>query len=161
MEKRISTDENEPYKCQNCGEEVSINDDSCLKCETQIPMEQKLAMAKLESGGQEGELSKHYDEKSFWEKVGRFALTAGREVIEKSLILYYCSQDSDTPAWAKATIIGALAYFIWPFDVIPDFLPGGYIDDLGALVAAFASVAVHIKEEHKKHAREQLKTLFG
>ena len=161
MEKEISTDENEPFKCSNCGERISLDYDSCPKCETQIPVEQKFEMSKLENGGQEGELSKHYDEKSFWEKVGDFALIAGREFIEKALILYYCLQDSDTPTWAKATIIGALAYFIWPFDAYPDFLPGGYADDLGVLGAALATVAVHIKEEHKEQAREQLNTWFG
>ena len=50
-------------------------------------------------------------------------IKAGKEVIEKALILYYCLQDDDTPAWAKTTIIGALGYFISPIDAIPDLVP--------------------------------------
>ena len=161
MEKEISADEIQPFKCTSCGEGISINDNSCPNCGTEIPMEQKFEMSKLEDG-LEGELSKHYDEKSLWKKVSDFALVAGREVIEKSLILYYCLQDSDTPAWAKVAIVGALGYFIWPFDALPDIIgPAGYSDDLGVLGAALATVAVHIKEEHKEQAHEQLKTWFG
>lgn len=161
MEKEATLDELDPSKCNNCGEEISINDDSCPKCSTEITVEHKMEMAKIENEGQAGELGKRYDEKSFWAKITDFALKAGREVIKKALILYYCLQDSDTPVWAKTTIIGALGYFIWPFDAYPDFLPGGYADDLGVLAAALAAVAVHIKMEHKEQAREQLNTWFG
>ena len=36
--------------------------------------------------------SKEYSEKSLWEKIGSFALAAGKGTIEKVLILYYCLQ---------------------------------------------------------------------
>ena len=108
------------------------------------------------------EFSKHYDDDSFWKKIRDFAITAGREVIEKGLILYYCLQDPDTPVWAKGTIIGALGYFILPLDAIPDMTPVvGYSDDLGVLVMALASVAVHIKDEHKQQAIKKLEIWFG
>jgi len=103
----------------------------------------------------------NYSDKSFWQKVTEFALKAGREVIENALVLYYCLQDPDTPAWAKTVIIGALAYFILPTDAVPDFLPGGFVDDLGALAVALMIVAVHIKPEHREPAREKLKEWFG
>ena len=107
------------------------------------------------------DFSKEYSEDSFWEKVKNFALKAGKEVIEKVLILYYCLQDPDTPAWAKAAIIAALGYFISPIDAIPDLIPVvGFADDLGVLVAAMATVAVYIKEEHKEKAREKMKIWF-
>lgn len=108
------------------------------------------------------EYSKHYDDGGFWLKVKKFAVKAGGEIIEKALILYYTLKDSDTPKWAKTTIIGALGYFISPIDAIPDFTPVvGFADDLGVLVLAVAAVAAHIKEEHKKKAVERLKILFG
>lgn len=103
-----------------------------------------------------------YSDKSLWKKVAEFALKAGKEVIEKVLILYYCLQDSDTPAWAKVQIVGALGYFIVLTDAIPDLIPVvGFADDLGVLVLALAVVAVHVKEEHKRQAEEKLKTWFG
>ena len=41
------------------------------------------------------------------------------------LFEYYTltSPSSQAPAWAKAVIIGALRYFILPFDAIPDIIP--------------------------------------
>ena len=107
------------------------------------------------------DFSKEYSEDSFWAKVKDFAIKAGKEVIEKALILYYCLQDSDTPAWAKAAIIAALGYFISPIDAIPDLIPVvGFADDLGVLAAALATVAVYIKEEHKEQAQEKIKIWF-
>lgn len=106
--------------------------------------------------------SKNYDKKLFWNKVKKFASSAGKSVLEPALTLYYCARDPDTPAWAKAVIFSALGYFISPLDAIPDLVPGvGYTDDLGALASAFAMVLIHIKAEHKAQAREQLKTWFA
>ena len=103
-----------------------------------------------------------YSEESFWDKIKRFSLTAGREVVEKALVLYYTLREPDVPAWAKTTIVVALGYFIFPADAIPDLTPAvGYADDLGVLVAALATVAVHVTPEAKRRASETLETLFG
>jgi len=37
MVKELSTEEIEPYKCSNCGERISINDNSCPHCGTPTP----------------------------------------------------------------------------------------------------------------------------
>lgn len=104
----------------------------------------------------------HYADASFWQKIKRYAIAAGKDVIEKALTLYYCLLDVDTPAWAKTVIVGALGYFIVPADAIPDLTPlAGYSDDLGALVSALAIVASHIKLEHQERAQEKLKSWFG
>lgn len=111
---------------------------------------------------QSNEYSKEYSEEGFWKKVKKYALKAGKEVIEKALMLFYALQDKDTPTWAKTIIVAALGYFICPIDAIPDVTPVvGYADDLGALAAAFATVAAYIKEEHKQKAKETLKRWFG
>lgn len=103
-----------------------------------------------------------YSEESFWAKIAAFALRAGIELVEKALILYYCLQDRDTPAWAKAVIVSALGYFIVLTDVIPDFTPAaGFTDDLGALAVAFAAVVAHIKPEHRSQAEVRMKEWFG
>lgn len=105
---------------------------------------------------------KKYSDKSLWGKLRRFAVSAGRQVIEKTLVLYYCFQDPDTPKWAKTVIAGALGYFIAPLDAIPDITPiVGFTDDLGALAMAFGIVAVHVKRQHHQQASEKLKQWFG
>ena len=108
------------------------------------------------------EYGKAYSEESFWAKVGKYAIAAGKQVIEKVLTLYYCLLDRDTPPWAKAVIVGALGYFIVPMDAIPDLIPGvGYADDLGAVGLALGMVAVHIKPEHQEQAKQKLKQWFA
>jgi uncharacterized membrane protein YkvA (DUF1232 family) len=102
-----------------------------------------------------------YSESSFWDKVKKYSQKAGREVIEKALILFYCLKDPDTPSWAKSVILATLGYFILPADSIPDFTPFiGFGDDLGALAAAIGIVGLHIKKEHKNKAKLKLKEWF-
>lgn len=99
---------------------------------------------------------------AFWRKLARFAVHAGRGLVEKALWLYYASERPDVPRWAKLTMWGALAYFVMPVDAIPDLLPGvGYVDDLGALVAALSTVARYIDNDVKARARERLSSWFG
>lgn len=105
---------------------------------------------------------KEYSDDGFWEKVKRFAKTAGREVIEKALWLYYAAQEKNTPPWAKAVIIGALGYFISPIDAIPDVVPFvGFSDDLGAMAVAIATVAAYINDDVKAKAAQKLHDWFG
>lgn len=85
-----------------------------------------------------------------------------RDVIEKGLILYYCANDPKTPTWAKAVIATALGYFIFPLDAIPDFTPFvGYADDIGAIVAATASLGASINRRHIAAARKKVTEWFG
>jgi uncharacterized membrane protein YkvA (DUF1232 family) len=105
---------------------------------------------------------KDFSSDAFWQKLARHAATAGRELVEKALWLYYAAERPDVPRWAKLTMWGALAYFVMPLDAVPDILPGvGYVDDLGALAAALATVATHIDDAVKARARERLESWFG
>lgn len=107
------------------------------------------------------EYSKKYSESSFWSKVKKYAKTAGKEVIEKALILYFCLKDPDTPSWAKSVIVGTLGYFILPTDSIPDLTPLiGFSDDLGALAAALGIVGFHIKKVHREMAKKKMEDWF-
>lgn len=108
------------------------------------------------------EYEKNYSDEGFWDKVTNYAKKAGKKVIEPSLKMYYAAQDGDTPVWAKTTIYGALGYFIFPIDVIPDVAPVvGYSDDLTVIAAALATVASCIKDEHAAQAKEKMKQWFG
>lgn len=104
----------------------------------------------------------HYSETGFWDKLKQYALTAGKELVEKALWLYYAAQDPSTPAWAKSVMYGALGYFILPLDAIPDLTPLiGYSDDLGVLAAALAAVSMYLTDEVKQQARQKLTAWFG
>lgn len=109
----------------------------------------------------ENEFENAFSEDSFWQKVKKYAGAAGQRVLDNALTMYYSARDPDTPLWAKTTIYAALGYFIVPLDAIADMTPiTGYSDDLGVLVAALATVAAHIKPEHREQAREKLKGWF-
>lgn len=102
-----------------------------------------------------------YSRDSFRKKVASFAPAAGKKVIRGALTLYRCLRDPATPKWARARIVGALGYFIFPLDAIPDVVPlAGFSDDLGVLALALATVATHIKPEHKEKAEAKLRTWF-
>lgn len=106
--------------------------------------------------------SEAYSDDGFWNKVKGYAKVAGENVLEPALKMYYAAMDSDTPAWAKATIIASLGYFISPVDGVPDVVPiVGYTDDLGVLCAALATTAAHIKKAHVQQAKETLKQWFS
>jgi len=91
----------------------------------------------------------------FFEKARR---TLGKvPFTEDAVAAFYCATDSATPLPIRATLFGALAYFVMPFDVIPDFIVGlGYTDDAAILVAAFTAAKVHITEAHRVRARAWL-----
>jgi uncharacterized membrane protein YkvA (DUF1232 family) len=106
-------------------------------------------------------MSQSFDDTGFWNKVTTFAKAAGREVIEKALWLYFAAQRPETPLWAKTAIYGALAYFVMPLDAIPDIVPlAGYTDDLAALAAALASVAMYVDDDVKERAQAKLSAWF-
>lgn len=99
---------------------------------------------------------------AFWGKLARHARAAGRELVEKALWFHYAAERPDVPRWARLTMWGALAYFVLPVDVVPDFLPGaGYVDDLGAFAAALATVARFIDDDVKAKAHRRLLEWFG
>lgn len=103
-----------------------------------------------------------YSDEGFWDKLVRYARTAGRELVEKALWLYYASQRPATPVGAKGVIYGALGYFILPVDAIPDVMAGvGFTDDLGIIAAALGTVAMYIDDEVKGQAAQKLRDWFG
>jgi uncharacterized membrane protein YkvA (DUF1232 family) len=96
-----------------------------------------------------------YVRSSFWDKLKKVA----RHIpfAESAVAAYFCALDPATPTRAKLTLMGALAYFILPIDVIPDFLPIiGYTDDAAVLALAIKIVGDHITAEHRQKAREIL-----
>ena len=96
--------------------------------------------------------------RSFWRKLRRFA--SQLPFAEDLAAAYYCAFDRDTPLQVKAALLGALAYFVLPFDVIPDMMPLlGFADDAAVLATALRLVASHLKPEHREAARRAMERL--
>ena len=99
---------------------------------------------------------------AFWDKLRRYARVAGRTVVERALRLYYASQDPATPPWARRAIYAGLAYFLMPFDLVPDFLPAvGYTDDAATLLMTLAFVSAYVGKDIKIHAAAKTAEWFG
>ena len=108
------------------------------------------------------EFEEAYSDSGFWDKLKHYAKVAGKEVVEKALLLYYAGHEEDAPAWAKATIFASLGYFIVPLDAIVDLTPAvGYADDLGVLALAIAAVATYINDNVRDKTAEKMQSWFG
>ncbi|ABD88074.1 YkvA family protein [Rhodopseudomonas palustris] len=88
----------------------------------------------------------------FWQKLKRLAVKL--PFAEELLAAYYCAFDRHTPRHVQAALLGAIAYFVLPFDFVPDMLPLlGFTDDAAILATAIRMVASHITPEHRAAAR--------
>ncbi|PWJ80124.1 uncharacterized membrane protein YkvA (DUF1232 family) [Pseudaminobacter salicylatoxidans] len=99
------------------------------------------------------------DEKKVREKFWRTAKKAARHIpfMDEVVAGYYCALDRQTPLKAKGILLAALAYFVLPFDAVPDVLAGiGFTDDIAVLTAAIAAVSAHMTPAHRLAAREAL-----
>lgn len=93
--------------------------------------------------------------RSFWLKIKRVATRL--PFAEDLLAAYYCAFDRETPRHVQAALLGAIAYFVLPFDFLPDMLPVlGFTDDAAVLATAIRMVASHITPEHRKAAHAAL-----
>ena len=96
--------------------------------------------------------------RDFWGKFGKFA--AQIPFAEDLLTAYYCAFDRQTPTHVRVALIGALAYFISPFDILPDVLPViGMTDDAAVLAGAIKLVWDNIKPVHREAAQHTLARL--
>ncbi len=94
----------------------------------------------------------------FWPKMGQ--VLSRIPFAEEALAAWYCATDEATPARVKGMLLAALAYFVVPVDLLPDFLPGlGFTDDLTVLLTTLGLVRGHITETHREQARRALEAL--
>ncbi len=96
----------------------------------------------------------------FWNKVK--ANLHRVPFLEDLLAAYYCAVDAKTPTAVKAALVGALAYFVLPFDVIPDFLVGvGFTDDAAVLAGVVATMRRYMTVDHYTRAKSWIRTVQG
>ena len=104
----------------------------------------------------------YFSEKSFWKKIERVAKKVGATVLRPVFTLYYMLQDEKVPLQHKAYIIGALGYFILPFDLIPEsVLPIiGFTDDVAVMTFVLKMVKDSITPEIRRKADQKILDLF-
>jgi uncharacterized membrane protein YkvA (DUF1232 family) len=91
----------------------------------------------------------------FWRTAKRAA--ARVPFMDEVVAAYYAALDKRTPWKVRATLFGALGYFVMPADLVPDFVAlVGFTDDIAVLTAAITAVRPHISADHRKAARDAL-----
>lgn len=107
------------------------------------------------------DFTKYYSPSSFREKLKTYGGKAGIKVVYPALLLYYMLNDPDVSLKNKLYLAGALGYFIFPADVIPDFAPLiGFTDDISVLFLTLSLLKENITEQHREQASEKLKEWF-
>ena len=89
-------------------------------------------------------------EKGFLKKVQSIAQKV--PFINDAFALYYYMRDPQVHPGRKVVAVGALIYFICPWDAIPDIVPVvGYIDDASVVYAAVEYYSNEIEPYYVKN----------
>ena len=120
---------------------------------------EELAKQRVEEASTRSEAEFERDEAkveaNFWPKVQRVA----RQIpfLEDLVAAYYAMRDPNAPLKARAALALGLLYFLWIFDIIPDFLGLiGYADDGTVLTTIILQVGGAITDDHRSKARQAL-----
>jgi uncharacterized membrane protein YkvA (DUF1232 family) len=94
----------------------------------------------------------------FWPKLKR--VLARAPFAEDAVAAWFCAFDPQTPLKVRGMLLAALAYFVLPFDIVPDFILGiGFTDDVTVLMTAIALVSANLRPEHRRQAKQALERL--
>lgn len=102
----------------------------------------------------------YYNPSSLFVKIKEFAKKAGVKTVYLVLILYYATFDKTIPVKDRIMVIAALGYFILPFDIVPDAIPGGFADDAAALLYVAKHIWSNLSIETFRKARTKLNEWF-
>jgi uncharacterized membrane protein YkvA (DUF1232 family) len=96
------------------------------------------------------------DEVRLLTKARRFA--SKLPFVRHAVAMWFTLRDDETPLAAKTVIVGALAYFVLPIDLVPDFIAAlGFTDDAAVLATALKTVSSYMTPSHYERADEALK----
>jgi uncharacterized membrane protein YkvA (DUF1232 family) len=96
--------------------------------------------------------------RGFWRKLK--AVARHIPFAEDALAAYYCAFDRGTPTRVRGVLLAALAYFVVPADMMPDFVPAlGFTDDAAVLAITLQLVAAHMQPQHREAAQKALAEL--
>ena len=96
--------------------------------------------------------------RGFWPKIRKLARRI--PFADDAVALWFAGRDPATPTASKALIMAALAYFVVPTDVLPDWFAGlGFTDDAAVIAAALGLLKRTIKADHRAAAKALLDRL--
>ncbi|MGH6875855.1 MAG: YkvA family protein [Rhizomicrobium sp.] len=94
-------------------------------------------------------------EEGFWPKLLRLA---GRVPFAEDLAAaYFCVIDPATPGRVRGVLLAALAWFVLPAAVMPEFIVVlGFTNEIAVTAIAVRMIRTHLKERHYARARQAL-----
>ena len=94
-------------------------------------------------------------EQGFWQKL--LKLVGYVPFAEDLAAAWFCIADPTTPGRVRGILLAALAWFVLPATIVPEFIVVlGFTDDVAVVALAATMVRKHIKERHYRRAREAL-----
>lgn len=89
-----------------------------------------------------------------FDKIMDYAMKVGRVAVRPVLLLYYVMRSDETPWKDKLTIFGALAYLVFPVDLLDaKRLPIiGWLDEITSLAVAIQRMSKYITPEMEARA---------
>ena len=89
-----------------------------------------------------------------WDRIKEYAFTVGRVAVRPVLLLYFVLRSEETPWKDKLTIFGALAYLVFPVDLLEaKRLPIiGWLDEITSLAVAIQRMSKYITPEMEAKA---------
>jgi uncharacterized membrane protein YkvA (DUF1232 family) len=94
-------------------------------------------------------------EEGFWDKLLK---VAGRIPFAEDLAAaYFCVIDPATPGRVRGVLLAALAWFVLPAAVMPEFVAVlGFTNEIAVTAIAVRMIRKHLKEQHYARARAVL-----
>lgn len=106
------------------------------------------------------DFSRNFSVGKLWEKIQKNARKLGVKVVFEALKLYYLLQSPYVNAYDKLIITAAFGYLILPLDLMPDWMPAGFLDDGAVLTWVLAQVQDKMTEQTIRQAKSKLKEWF-
>ena len=103
-----------------------------------------------------GNYKGEYSDSGILDKISSIIGKISNKTLRQIITLYLMLQNDKVPTWAKVAIVGTLGYLICPIDLLPDFLPGGLVDDIAAVSALCAEVAIYKTREIEQEVNEMM-----
>lgn len=98
------------------------------------------------------------DERRLWKKLGR--VLARIPFASDLVAAWYCAKDPATPAHVRALLWGAVAYFLMPADLVPDYLVAiGFTDDAAVIGMVVSLLGRYIEPRHRAVAEARVEAL--
>jgi len=94
-------------------------------------------------------------ERGFWPRLAKLA---GRIPFAEDLAAaYFCVVDPATPGRVRGVVVAALAWFVLPASVMPEFLVAvGFTDEIAVGAIVVRMIRKHLKDRHYARARAAL-----